>query len=956
MSEQKTTEKIEWKGRRWFLGLPEIKRWSNEQIVEFLKSIKPYLVDMDSDDDNITLLKLIQSEKINRLLNDSSFKSIMFDSLNTTEKIDKLDSIIDKYTNDATILSEDEESEQEEKANDTDIDELVSLLDVDIKESTSTDTTTTEEKGDVELAPKVTTLGDIFKYVDSDFISNSADDELVQFIINKRYNKIWNEYLSGNVQLVEDIKNMTTEVIDKHNYGKNCVAIRSLFLNEYEQVINLPTPNGFKYKLDGETEVVKPNLMQKLICHRVSEHKRYGNWSGTGAGKTLSAVLASKHINAKVTVIVAANATIHNWKTNIKESFDDVNIITVPKQENLIIHDDKTNYIILNYEKFQDDRIVNFINILVNKHVIDFIVLDEVQFVKSRLNNKGKSDEKLNISKRRQMVTAMLSEARIKCESVEKELYVLSMSATPVINDLQEAKGLLELTKGVKYDELETQANLRNCLDMHVKLINNGLRYKPDYKSHLVDHIIDVDGNDVIDDLIKIERKKTKSTALNIEQILIGLKLDAIEQKGLLTRGTLIYIDYIKGIRSVIEEKLDGVTIYDEKLKRNRPIRYVFYTGKEDIHEREAILDDAKDKNGKYDIIIGSKPIGTGVDGLQHRFDKLVFLLPPWTAAEYLQIIGRVHRQGSKFDKVYVYRIHVTIKGQSYGDWSYDKNYKYKIIDFKRTIADITVDGKIPTTTKLPNRQELAAKALDELEKTIKRIESNGRYMMVREYLQANLPDVELKVSKRISKFGEINKSWNKSTSKNLHTEIKKNPSVWKDYHKMYTESRKRWKKEGVAIPYEKYADYINVIGSNNNWTIADFGCGEDHMRTLIDTNRHTLISLDHYAANDDVMVCDMANTPLDDESVDHVFFSLSLMGSNYKDYLREAFRVLKKTGYVSIAENEGKWDEERIMEFKDYVENEVGFKWDMQMNDKLYKRSGYFIYMNLRKVPNYTF
>lgn len=46
-----------------------------------------------------------------------------------------------------------------------------------------------------------------------------------------------------------------------------------------------------------------------------------------------------------------------------------------------------------------------------------------------------------------------------------------------------------------------------------------------------------------------------------------------------------------------------------------------------------------------------------------------------------------------------------------------------------------------------------------------------------------------------------------------------------------------------------------------------------------------------------------MSHTPLDDEVLDVAVFSLSLMGSNFTDYLREAHRVLKIDGHLHIWE-----------------------------------------------------
>lgn len=47
-------------------------------------------------------------------------------------------------------------------------------------------------------------------------------------------------------------------------------------------------------------------------------------------------------------------------------------------------------------------------------------------------------------------------------------------------------------------------------------------------------------------------------------------------------------------------------------------------------------------------------------------------------------------------------------------------------------------------------------------------------------------------------------------------------------------------------------------------------------------------------AAEECVTACDMANVPLEKNSVDVVVFCLSLMGTNLSDYILEANRILK--------------------------------------------------------------
>lgn len=67
--------------------------------------------------------------------------------------------------------------------------------------------------------------------------------------------------------------------------------------------------------------------------------------------------------------------------------------------------------------------------------------------------------------------------------------------------------------------------------------------------------------------------------------------------------------------------------------------------------------------------------------------------------------------------------------------------------------------------------------------------------------------------------------------------------------------------------------------------------------------DRHIIHSFDYVAANDEVVACDMTKTPLEDGTLDVALSSLSLMGANFMDYLREAWRVLKLDGQLHIFE-----------------------------------------------------
>ena len=101
---------------------------------------------------------------------------------------------------------------------------------------------------------------------------------------------------------------------------------------------------------------------------------------------------------------------------------------------------------------------------------------------------------------------------------------------------------------------------------------------------------------------------------------------------------------------------------------------------------------------------------------------------------------------------------------------------------------------------------------------------------------------------------------------------------------------------------------------------IGDFGCGEDFLSKELENQVH---SFDHIAISDNVIACDMSHVPLDDECLDAAVFSLSLMGTNYVDYLKEASRCLKLDGHLWIAEPISRIKDINL--FKDLLER-LGF------------------------------
>jgi len=87
---------------------------------------------------------------------------------------------------------------------------------------------------------------------------------------------------------------------------------------------------------------------------------------------------------------------------------------------------------------------------------------------------------------------------------------------------------------------------------------------------------------------------------------------------------------------------------------------------------------------------------------------------------------------------------------------------------------------------------------------------------------------------------------------------------------------------------------------------VADLGCGEARLAASVPNLVH---SFDLVAASSRVTACDIADLPLEAASVDIAVFCLSLMGTDFLSFLREAARVLRAGGRLIIAEVKSRFE-----------------------------------------------
>jgi hypothetical protein len=242
-------------------------------------------------------------------------------------------------------------------------------------------------------------------------------------------------------------------------------------------------------------------------------------------------------------------------------------------------------------------------------------------------------------------------------------------------------------------------------------------------------------------------------------------------------------------------------------------------------------------------------------------------------------------RKGQIRDIVYVYIVKADVSGYPYD------HLKWNRIQFKRTLADCAVDGRLPVKNLITPQQ-----AAMEAVKWLERLERGQVSSIIRRDLEVELTPIE--IEQRVRKYGDftrLNNLINNEKSETTHQRMLKDPKEWEEYHRQYREARKTWS----IIPYEEIIKRIKQLSPRLQ--IGDFGCGEAKIMEAIDENR--MYSFDHVAINDKVVGCDMKKVPLADEALDVAIFSLSLMGKNWHQYIAEAKRCLVTNGILVIAE-----------------------------------------------------
>lgn len=342
-----------WIGWGDFLGFSGA--WNHLSIVAFLDSLKPIIQDLSEFDLYLILSRNGMLARDRRQLGAKLLRGLT--KLKRPTDIDQAKEQLAKEMEGDQVGAADED-------------------DVDVEELPAVD--------ESQLRP-LQLLNDL-RAVDAVAAARITDDpEILEFMVLERVSALWVKAMEEGI----DAAQACIPTAD----GPYLKLIRQRFETELQAVQCISLPEGYAFQ-DDDGNLREPNLMQRLTAWRLLKDRRLGNWSGVGSGKTVAAILSAGVIKAKVTVIVAANATLPGWKEAILKVFPSGTSVCVGRRD-FELRSGARNFLIVNYESFQQEWSETFIRSLLAGLTIDMIVLDEVHFVRQRYEGEPRMRRRL---------------------------------------------------------------------------------------------------------------------------------------------------------------------------------------------------------------------------------------------------------------------------------------------------------------------------------------------------------------------------------------------------------------------------------------------------------------------------------------------------------------------------------------------------------------------------------
>jgi len=513
----------------------------------------------------------------------------------------------------------------------------------------------------------------------------------VEFIKNMIFKRLFDPKTEA-----DEIQHIINE---KKNGNTFHDEVLSRFWEEYNGVKSIKYwKNDYSFSINGVIKL--PFLNQLYTCYKMRKMNGFCNFGDPGIGKTNASAIATRIPGIKFVLIIAPFNIQKQWQKAINNIYPH-SFVSIGKEpfKNWAKGNHDVYYHVVNYEKFsREEGGERLVNELAN-YGIDFMIIDESHHTKIRTQS--------SISNTRLNIESLLDKLRVS----NRKLKCLMLSATPVINNIQEGKSILEMVTGTKYPDLKTTNNLGNATELHSEFVPFSVRYVKNYddiKQEGKEDPIFVDAT-IPEYLSPHEIRKLSWR--DYEQICTKVRIPEIKAR--LKKKTIIYTDYVDG-----DPKL-GLPIL-EQLKiavESEGYSVGFFTGSEvkpGIGGKAGLEDWSNCKivdgervpfnpfvDGDLDVLIASSSLSEGIDELQYVCNNLILNGLVWTFAEFKQLIGRLVRQGQKSDTVTISLILARING-----YDYDLKIKLNRLETKKILGNCVVDGTLPDMSTLTNSKK----------------------------------------------------------------------------------------------------------------------------------------------------------------------------------------------------------------------------------------------------------
>lgn len=217
------------------------------------------------------------------------------------------------------------------------------------------------------------------------------------------------------------------------------------------------------------------------------------------------------------------------------------------------------------------------------------------------------------------------------------------------------------------------------------------------------------------------------------------------------------------------------------------------------------------------------------------------------------------------------------------------------------------------------------------------------------------------------SRFRWINEQLYTITSDKALELMKEQPQLFDEYHDGFRSQVTSWPENPVDVFVDQIQQRakkpVNAPGGlpglqeSKKIVIADMGCGEAQLAADINEffkkynkrakkyqqRKHQVHSFDLKRANPRITVADIRHVPLPDNSCTIVVFCLALMGTNFLDFIKEAYRILAPRGELWIAEIKSRFADEKGEEFVNALKLMGFFHKKTDNENKMFTRFEFF-------------